>query len=78
VNALQKLTINEMKALCSDFFFSPDTMRFFRGAHYRSIHKNGQNYIKVTHNKRVHFYRFDEKGKTHSLNSDDVKRLGLE
>lgn len=74
-----KLTLSQIRAQCKDYFFTKNTMRFFRGAKYSVKYDKDTdiNYIKVEFTDRVAWYRFDEKtGLTHTV--DTVERSHLD
>lgn len=70
-----RLSLAQIKARETGFFFSKNTMRFFRGARYstRFDKKTGINYIRVRHRGQTFWHRFDLKtGSTHSVSAKDL------
>jgi len=72
----KRLTLSEMRAKNTDYFFSKSTKRFFRGSKTSSRYdrKTKQNYIRVQHRDRATaWYKFDAKtGKTDYVPQDKV------
>ena len=67
-----KLTLTQIKELCKDYFFSKDTMRFYRGCKHSVIYNKDYNlnFICVYNPefKSYAYYLFNEiTNETHSL-----------
>jgi hypothetical protein len=68
-----KLTLAEMKRRCTDHFFSPATMQFFRDSKHKAYYdeKRDTNYKVVSPNGDIAWHRFDEEtGKTYPVKGD--------
>ena len=71
----RKMTVTEMRARCTDYFFSKATRHFFRGSRtYAKYDKaSKQNYLKVKHRGRTAWYKFNAKtGKTDYIPIKDL------
>ena len=51
---MQKINLSQMKELCTSYFFSRATMKFFKGCKYKAfyIKETGTNYLCVSHRER--------------------------
>jgi len=69
----RKLTLAEMRRKSTDYFWSKDTKKAFKGAKERSYYADGKNYIRVSHpSGRDAWYKFSETGKSNYVNQDKV------
>jgi hypothetical protein len=70
-----KLTLSQIRARSKDYFFSKNTMRFFKGSKYGVTYdKNSDtNFVVVQKDGHLAFYKFDDK--TGDLNyTSDIPR----
>jgi len=72
-----KLTLAQMKARCQDYFFSQNTMLFFRESKHRALYheETDTNYIRVISKYSTAWYRYDEKTNiTHKVPNAEVPK----
>lgn len=74
---MEKLTLAQMKQKSTDYFFSKDTMRFFKEQRpkYVAKYEDGQNYIMVDFPDRRVKYLFKKSGKIEYVESIDKTKL---